>query len=264
MPQFSIIDAISNGFVRMWHEKATLARMAVLPLLLGIFGRVIFFRHELYQEPSLFLVLLDIPWALALYWYLAQASRLYGFHERPGFLSPGENKSPARLASLKISLLYGFAFYMALSILTYLYGYLMQWLAGDSAFGRSYGMILFYGLLIWSLRYAILYTPIALGHHPRAFLSRTKDWMFPLRIMMTGLGIGFLLFLPAIFILTIALNSMQFDPATLDQGIKAFTAAQKILIAAYEILFVLIFMTVFNGALVFITQTIMTDKKPGQ
>jgi len=259
MTQFNIIDAISSGFVRMWQEKAALARMAVLPLLLGIFGRIIFFRHALYDEPSMALIALDIPWALALYWYLAQATRLYGFHERPGFLSPGEDRNPARLACLKISLLYGFGFYMALSILTFLYGAMMQWLVGNNTFGRNYGMILFYGLLVWSLRYAILYTPIALGYHPRAFLARVRDWMFPLRIMMTGVGIGFLLFLPAMLILTVVLNSMHFDPATLSQGIDAFTNGQKILIASYEIVFVLLFMTVFNGALVHITQAVMAE-----
>ncbi len=219
MASFDLIDSASFGYRAVWHERAYLARMAIVPILIKLACTVVIFTLD-YQDNYLRQGLISLPAAFAQGWLLAQFARTLLLLERwPIYLSaePNEQQMAALLLRAR-GIMSSIIMYVIITFLAYglaqIYSMLLD-IVGDTDKAVEAGaepeasplfIIPSFALIvasIWMVRLTVLYIPVVVLMPVTEFLAKISGFASSFRLVGVLLVSTLPCFVVAIFISSI-------------------------------------------------------------
>lgn len=243
MASFDIIDAAGHGYTKAWQERAYLARLAVVPLLVKFTCLVVILAMG-YEDNLLRQGLILIPAFFMEGWLLAHAVRLFSLGERWPFAPTGDPEKDQRLMLERTRGIMGCILMYALlkfvqtgtMALVFHYGSLedVQAARGEVRFEGALMAIILAAAWIWAFRLAFIYIPLAVNVSVYGYLKMLRGYATSFYLIGTWL----LCFVPALLVLSLItglalspFGTMAEVPMAVSFGVTFFQVALDTLIA---------------------------------
>ena len=202
MASFDIIDAVGNGYSRVWAERRYLLKLAAVPVFLKFIALASIFAWNLHEH-QLRLTFAMLPSYFAEGWMLAHMARLIFLDNRWPFQPSGDiRKDEPLLMERARGIMAGTIVYviiqMALSGLFFGVQNLDLSSLDPERVDVKIAALLALPVLIWSFRYMWLNIPLAINYDLREFLRELGGFMISFCMMATWM----VCFIPVLLIMS--------------------------------------------------------------
>lgn len=203
--KFSIINAVRDSYTFVWQERAYLARLGVLPVLVAA-AVGLFVQFQRPEAGPAELALWALPATVLSAWFVALLARLAFLGERapaqdPAFLA-------RRRRDMTVSILMTALFNMGVTAsgMALSFAGRLALRLGEDNFNAGHVLgILFAAAVLWAVRLGVAPLLAAAGLAIRPVLARTTGPLFSLRL----LALAFLCAMPVFGMLAVLLGTVR-------------------------------------------------------
>lgn len=245
MASFDIIDASGRAYRLIWAERAYLARLAFVPLVIKIvcFGIVL---AAGWQDRFLLQALVMLPSYFADGWMVSHLVRLIYLGQRWPFRPSGDAARDAEMLQTRASALYAgtLAFVVTKYLITgytaFIYGLSLQFREhqDNPDPGIATALLIIMIVTIWAFRFIWLYIPVALEYPLKRFIGALRGYRLSFQMM----GVWLVCFVPVFALFQIlggafpAATSIAVVLAVLMDTVSSLLATAGIAFGLYELI----------------------------
>lgn len=205
---FSISDALRDGYRTSWRMRAYLLRLSVIPLVVHALTQavkvyVVYDAQTLVLPSPYLMFLLELPATVAFGWFIFAQSRAMLLGERTDSLPAEAGYRAARLDCLRASVIFFILYKMFMTVCYSLMLKISQVNPQAEATLPTVLFMVLVGIMFWSVRLTLAPAVSAVGYSVKHYIFAVNGAMISLNL----LAVGFVCLLP-VFMMMALVNGL--------------------------------------------------------